>query len=71
MSTPKFSIGQEVINLVSRRGSYEPSVCCRYEHMTVDKVEVSGNTYQYTCGYDGYQFLEDELVSVEEFRREL
>lgn len=66
---PKFSIGQEVVNTVSKRGIYEPSVCTKYERMIIDKVEVFGETYQYTCGYDGYQFLENELISVEDFRQ--
>lgn len=69
--TSKYSLGQTVVNLVSKRGSYEPSVCDKYEKMTVDKVEVSGSIYVYTCGYDGYQFSEDELMSLEEYKASL
>ena len=72
--TPKYSLGQTVVNLVSKKGSYEPSMCGKYEKMTVDKVEVSGNTYAYTCGYDGYdgyRFSEHELVSLEEYKSQL
>ena len=69
--TPKYSLGQTVVNLVSKKGSYEPSMCDKYEKMTVDKVKVSGNTYVYTCGYDGYRFSEHELVSLEEYKSQL
>lgn len=69
--SPKYSLGQTVVNLVSKRGSYEPSVCNKYEKMTIDKVEVSGSTYMYTCGYDGYQFSEDELMSLGEYKASL
>lgn len=69
--SPKYNLGQTVVNIVSKRGSYEPSMCDKYEQMTVDKVEVYGNTYRYTCGYDGYQFLEHELVSLEEYKSQL
>lgn len=68
---PKYSLGQTVVNLVSKRGSYEPSTCDKYEKMTVDKVEVSGSTYVYTCGYDGYRFSEDELMSLGEYKASL
>lgn len=68
---PKYQLGQTVVNLVSTRGSYEPSICNKYEKMTIDKMEIHGNTYMYTCGYDGYQFLEDELMSLGEYKSSL
>ena len=69
--TPKYSLGQTVVKKKKKKGSYEPSMCGKYEKMTVDKVEVSGNTYVYTCGYDGYRFSEHELVSLEEYKSQL
>lgn len=71
MKSPKFSIGQIVYNKVSIRGSYEPSICKSFERLTIDKVEIFGNTYKYTCGYDGYEFTEDDLMSVEEYKETL
>lgn len=70
---PKYSLGQTVVNIVSRKGSCEPSICGKYEKITINEVEVYGNTYRYTCGdeYDEYQFLEHELVSLEEYKSQL
>lgn len=57
----KFRIGQKVAALVSRRGSYEPSMCHVGEEFTISKVELRGDKFYYTCGYDGYEFEESEL----------
>lgn len=66
MNKPKFNIGDTVFNTVSRKGSYEPSICDVMSKLKVDKVEKSGNTFKYTCDMDGYIFTEDELASKEE-----
>ena len=60
---PKYHIGQTVVALTSVMGSYEPSRCSVGEKMRVEKVERHGNTYQYTCGYDGYELLESQLTT--------
>ena len=36
---PKYSLGQTVVNLVSKRGSYEPSTCRFSEHELVSLEE--------------------------------
>lgn len=64
---PKFNIGDTVYNTVERRGSYEPSVCHPHERMKVEEVSRHGNTFEYTCGYDGYVFKESELMSPQEY----
>ena len=64
---PRFSIGDIVYNKVERRGSYEPSVARPYEKMEVDGVRRSNSSFIYTCGFDGYEFKEDELMSKEEY----
>lgn len=64
---PKFSIGDIVYNKVSRRGSYEPSICQPYQRLTIQKVAASNETFQYTCDYDGYLFAESELLSIDEY----
>lgn len=64
---PKFNIGDIVYNKVSVRGSYEPSICNKHEKLTVDKVERCGDTFQYTCGFNGYTFKENELMTPAEY----
>lgn len=64
---PKFNIGDIVYNKVERRGSYEPSVARLYEKMEVDGVRRSNSSFIYICGFDGYEFKEDELMSKEEY----
>ena len=60
---PKFSVGQTVFNKVTRRGSYEPSICSQFEKMKVNEIRKAGDTFEYVCGYDGYVFEESELMS--------
>lgn len=67
MNKPKFEIGQTVYNAISKRGSYEPSTCQPYTALVIDKVEKHGDTFEYTCGFDGYCFVEDELMSAKEY----
>ena len=51
--------------MLFRSGSYEPSVCYPGDKITIQGINVKNrggyNTFEYTCDYDGYQFLEDEL----------
>lgn len=68
---PKFCIGDIVYNKIPKQGSYEPSTCKPFEQLTVDKVEKHGNTFQYTCGYDGYTFTENELMSPCEYAAQI
>lgn len=63
----KFNIGDKVVNKVYKRGSYEPSTLNPWNVVIVEAFEQQGDTYLYTCGYDGYQFLENELMSVQEY----
>lgn len=65
---PKFRIGEIVYNKVSTRGSYGPSFCNPHERMTIDKIERCDNSFQYTCGYNGYKFMEDQLMSRKEYK---
>ena len=65
---PRFNIGDVVYNKVEKRGSYGPSICDEHTRLTVDKVERSNGTFVYTCGYEGYRFYEDELMSRDEYR---
>lgn len=67
----KFNIGDSVITKVSKRGSYEPSFCRVNEKMTVDGIEKHGSVIHYICGFDGYDFTEDELMSVDEYKATL
>lgn len=71
MNKPKFEIGQVVYNTVSRRGSYEPSMCKPYTKLTINGVEKHGDTFEYTCGFDGYCFTEDELMSAKEYAEQI
>lgn len=63
----KFNIGDTVYNIVSKHGSYEPSTCSPFTKLSVDKIEKYGDTFRYTCGYDGYVFAEGELMSSKEY----
>jgi len=66
---PKFKIGQTVYNTVSCIGSYEPSRCGKYEKLKISKIEQQGDTFVYTCDYDGYKFKENELITRAEYKR--
>lgn len=68
---PKFSIGDTVFAKVSTQGSYEPSHCRVGEKMKVKEIRECGNTFEYTCGYDGYILKENELMSKKEFIKSL
>lgn len=63
----KFSIGENVITKVTRRGSYEPSILPINSKVSIQKIEKVGDSFEYTCGYDGYHFKEDELMSIDEY----
>lgn len=63
MSKPRFNIGDIVFNKVERKGSYESSICPKRSKLSVDKVERMGDSFKYTCDFDGYVFKEDELMS--------
>lgn len=65
---PRFSIGDYVYNKVARRGSYEPSICNKYSEICIESVRKCGDTFFYICGYNGYKFKEDELMSEEEYK---
>ena len=67
----KFSIGDIVYNKVSTRGSYEPSMCDPNTRLKIEGVQKRGDTFLYTCDYDGYIFKEDELMSVQEYKDSL
>ena len=71
MKKPKFEIGQTVYNKVSRRGSFEPSMCQPFTQLTISEVKNSGKSYTYVCGYNGYTFDESELMSVDEYKKSL
>ena len=64
---PKFQLGQIVYNKTQKKGSYEPSICRPYTQLQITKMEIYGDTIKYTCGYNGYEFWEDELLSVKEY----
>lgn len=63
----KFNIGDKVVNKVYKRGSYEPSILNPWNVIVVESIKKQGDTYLYICGFDGYEFLEDELMSVKEY----
>lgn len=67
----KFNIGDSVITKVSKRGSYEPSFCQVNEKMTVEGIKRVGSVIHYICGYDGYDFTEDEIMSIEKYKQTL
>lgn len=75
MRKSKFNIGDIVFAKVARRGSSEPSVCSVGEKLTVEGIRRRNNgngyEYEYTCGYDGYKFSEDELMSLKEYKKSL
>ena len=66
MNKHKFDIGDTVYNKVERKGSYEPSICRVMSKLTVDGVKKYKDSFKYICDYDGYEFMEDELMSREE-----
>lgn len=63
----KFNIGDKVVNKVCMRGSYEPSILNPWNVIVVESIKKQGDKYLYICGFDGYEFLEDELMSVKEY----
>lgn len=63
----KFNIGDKVVNKVYKRGSYEPSILNPWNVIVVESIKKQGDKYFYICGFDGYKFLEDELMSVKEY----
>lgn len=68
----KFNIGDKVYNTIKRRGSYEPSIVRPYTELEVISVSKHGDTYQYVCDeYDGYIFLENELLSAKEYAEKI
>lgn len=71
MVKPRFNVGDIVYNKVPKDGSYEPDTCNKHEKFTIDKVESFGNTFMYTCGYNGYIFEENELMSPKEYARQI
>lgn len=68
MESPKFVIGETVVAMTTVRGSYEPTTCTIGEKMVVNKIEKCGDTFKYTCGYDGYELYENQLMSVKEYK---
>lgn len=68
---PKFHIGQTVYNTVSKRGSYGPNMLNIHNQLTIDKIEITNNKILYTCGYEGWQFTEDELISSTEYAQQI
>lgn len=64
---PKFNIGDIVYPKVRRRGSAEPSYCHIGEMLTIKSVTLYGDHFVYTCGYDCYEFHENELMTAEEY----
>ncbi len=64
---PKFNIGDVVYSKVRRRGCAEPSYCHIGEMFTIKSVTQCGNHFVYTCGYDCYEFHEDELMTADEY----
>lgn len=72
MDKPKYQIGDKVVNIVEKRGSGGPSTCVLHTILQINGVRLlDDNTYQYECGYDGYLFQENELVSLIEYREGL
>lgn len=67
---PRFSIGQTVVNKVSKKGAHEPVTCGPYEKMEIRSMSRIGNDYWYVCGEEGYEFAEDELISLTEYRNQ-
>lgn len=61
MSKPKYNIDDTVVAKISVRGSSEPSFCHVGESMVIRKVEKTPKGFCYTCGYDGYELMEDEI----------
>lgn len=71
MKKPKFNIGDKVYSKVTVRGSYEPSVLNSGEVTYIDGIRRWGSSYMYTCGYDGYEIEESNLMSKEEYIKSL
>ena len=67
----KFNIGDKVVNKVQRIGSFEPSKCQEYSIIQVVGTIKSGDSVIYVCTMDGYEFKEDELMSLEEYIQKL
>ena len=67
----RFQIGDKVVNKVSKRGSYEPSILSPFSIIEVEKVEKMNDDFLYTCEYDGYKFSENELFSLQEYKETL
>lgn len=61
---PKFEVAQIVYNKVSRDGKF---ICEPYTSIEVNKIERFGNTFEYICCNNKYCFMEDELISVDEY----
>lgn len=68
---PRFNIGDAVITKVSVRGSSEPSMCNINEKLPVTGIRKRNDTFIYTCGYNGYNIQEEDLMSVEEYKNSL
>ena len=68
---PKFKIGDIVFSKVQKRGTYGPSLCLTNMKLRVDEIEQSENGCIYACGYEGWQFSEDELISKNEYMKKL
>lgn len=64
---PRFNVGDTVYSKVRRRGCAEPSYCYIGEMFTIKSVTQCGNHFVYTCGYDCYEFHEDELMDLSEY----
>lgn len=62
MRKPKFQIGDLVTSKVEVKGSYEPSILRAGEGTYIDGIRRWGDSYIYTCGYDGYEIKEKDLV---------
>lgn len=67
----KFNIGDIVYAMARKRGNYEPSYCHIGEKMEVISVAKRGDMYIYICGYDGYEFKENEIMSAKEYAKEI
>ena len=65
--SPKYNVGDEVICTVSRRGSYEPSICSSYSRHIINTIQSTSEGYIYVCDIDGYCFKESELISEKDF----
>lgn len=71
MKTPKFQIGQTVYNTISKRGSYGPGIADPFTKMEIESVKRVADDFLYTCGFEGWEFKESELLSPEEYARKI